>query len=170
MNRLEALLLANNRICRISRDLGKYLPKLDTLILTNNKLTKFKDLKPLAFCEGLTHVVLTGNGVCRLEDYRLFVIHRLPNLNMLDFQKVKKQEREAAKAKYGELVLEEEEDVNVEMGGMEIEGKAAEAEATGPTPEERAAIMEKIKNASSLSEIEALEKQLKAPTLTRMED
>jgi U2 small nuclear ribonucleoprotein A' len=170
MNRLEALLLANNRICRISRDVGKYLPKLDTLVLTNNKLNQFKDLKPLKFCVGLTHVVLLGNGVCKLDDYRLFVIHRLPNLKMLDFQKVKQQEREAAKAKFGDLALEEEEELNVEMGGVEIESEEVETAVTGPTPEERAEIMDKIKNATSLSEIEQLEKQLKAPTLKRMED
>lgn len=82
LNNLEGLLLTNNRICRIAKSLGKYLTKLDTLILANNKLTNLKDLKPLSDLPHLTHVSLEGNPVTKLPDYRLFVIHRLPNLKV----------------------------------------------------------------------------------------
>jgi len=161
---------ANNRICRITSGLGKYLPKMSTIILTNNKLTKFKDLKPLSDMGTITHLSLMGNPVAKLPDYRLFVIHRLPNLKMLDFQKVKLKEREEAKAKFGELQLEEEE--------AEVEDPAEEAQAKTFTPgegpglsaEERAALVLKIKAATTVQEIEQLEKQLKAPTSVHMED
>lgn len=169
LNRLEVLLLANNRICRVKRGLGKFIPKLHTLILTNNKLAKLKDVKPLSDLGSLTHVVLMGNPVAKLEDYRLFVVHRLPNLKMLDFQKVTLKERTAAAAKFGELQLEEEEEADAPM--EEKQNTFEPGESLGPTPEERAVIMEKIKNATSLAEIEQLEKQLKAPTTrVAMED
>jgi len=168
--RLECLLLANNRICRIAKGLGKCMGKLDTLVLTNNKLSKLKDLKNLSDLPTLTHVVLMGNAVAKLPGYRLFMIHRLPNLKMLDFQKVKQAEREAAKAKFGALVLEEEEEEGDAAMDEKEDNTFEPGEALGPTPEERAAIMEKIKSATSLAEVEALEKQLKAPTLRAMED
>lgn len=170
MLKIEALLLANNRICRVVQNLGKLLPKLETLVLTNNKLSKLKDLKSLSGIPTLTHVVLMGNPVAKLADYRLFCVHRMPLLKVLDFQKIKEAERQAAKAKFGELKLEEEEE-QPEDEVMEDKGNTFEpGEALGPTAEERAVIMEKIKNATSLAEIEQLEKQLQAPTSVRMED
>lgn len=169
--KLEALLFADNRICRIVRGLGKFLPKLETLIFTNNKLSKFKDLKPLSEFP-LTCLSLIGNPVTKLSDYRLFVIHRLPKLKVLDFQKVKKAEREAAKTKFGELRLDADEEEEVVEESSVLNNVADEGVGSGPTPAERAAIMEKIRTATSLSEIEQLEKQLKAPTLqtTQMEE
>lgn len=166
MTRLECLLLANNRICRIVRGLGKSLPSLNTIILTNNKLSKFKDLKPLSDIKTITHLSLMGNPVAKQADYRSFVIHRLPNLKMLDFQKVKQQEREKAKAKFGELTLDEEEEADEPM---EEKANTFTPEGPGLTAEERAAIMEKIKQATSLAEIEQLEKKLKAPTTVHMD-
>lgn len=164
LTRLEALLLADNRICRISRGLGKALPKLDTLILTNNKLSRFNDLKPLSDIPTLTHVCLLGNPVANTSDYRLFMIHRLPNLKVLDFSKIKQTERQAASAKFGELKLEEEEEEEEQVTESNT-NTFTPGEGLGLTSEERAAIMEKIAAATSLSEIEVLEKQLKAPTV-----
>lgn len=159
LTRLEVLLFANNRICRIVKGLGKYLSNLNTLILTNNKLSKFKDIKALSDIGTLTHVSMMGNQVTSLPDYRLFVIHRLPNLKVLDFQKVKQQEREAAKAKFGELRLDDEEEAE-EAEETTESNTFTPGEGQGLTAEERAAIMAKIEKATSLSEIEQLEKQL----------
>jgi len=166
--RLECLLLANNRICRIVKGLGKKLGVLNTIILTNNKLSTLKALKPLGDISTLTHLSLVGNPVTKLADYRLFLIHRLPNLKMLDFQKVKQAEKEEAKAKYGDLLLEEEEEADEPMEEQH-ENTFTPGEGAGLTAEERAAIMEKIKNATSLAEIESLEKQLKAPTTVHVD-
>lgn len=169
LTRLEGLLLSNNRICRIVGGLGKCLGQLTTLILTNNKLSTLKSLKPLSDLSTITHLCLLGNPVAKLEDYRLFVIHRLPNLKVFDFQKVKQKEREEAKAKFGELALEVEEAVDEQM-----EEKKANTFTPGEgvelSAEERTAILEKIKNAKTVTEIEQLEKQLKAPTAVHMED
>jgi U2 small nuclear ribonucleoprotein A' len=168
MLKLEALLFADNRICRIARGLGKFLPKLETIVFTNNKFARLNDLKPLSEFP-ITFLCLLGNPVAKLADYRLFVIHRLPKLKVLDYQKVKKRERAIAKAKFGDLNLagEEKEEEDTPMIGIEAAPAAGESLLT---PEERAAIMEKIRTATSLSEIEQLEKQLKAPTSVHVDD
>ena len=48
LKRLKQLLLHNNRVTRISEGLGKALPKLETLVLTNNALSTLTELEPLA--------------------------------------------------------------------------------------------------------------------------
>jgi len=173
MLKLEALLFTGNRISRIARGLGKLLPKLDTLVLTNNHFTRLDDLKPLSEFP-LTFVSLIGNPITKLANYRLFVIHRLPKLKVLDYQKVKLAERQKAEEKYGPLDLAEEEKEPVEESVSVVPVPMATESLL--TPEERAAIMEKIKTATSLAEIEHLEKKLKQPSApaprlaTRMED
>jgi len=172
MLKLEALLFADNRICRVARGLGKYLPKLEALVLTNNKFSKLTDLKPLSEFP-LVFLSLLGNPVAKLTDYRLFMIHRLPKLKVLDYQKVKKSERAAAKIKFGEVNLAEEKDEEADEAPMGRERVAVPVSGESSlTPEERAKIMEKIKTATSLAEIEQFEKQLKAPTAVHvgMED
>jgi len=168
MLKLEALMFADNRICRVARGLGKYLPKLEALVLTNNKFSKLTDLKPLSEFP-LVFLCLLGNPVAKLTDYRLFMIHRLPKLKVLDYQKVKKSERAAAKIKFGEVNLaeEKEEEVDEPLIGGEVVVPVREENSL--TPEERAKIMEKIKTATSLAEIEQFEKQLKAPTAVHVE-
>lgn len=169
MLKLEALLFADNRICRIARGLGKYLPKLESLVLTNNKFSKLTDLKPLSEFP-LTFLSLLGNPVAKLTDYRLFMIHRLPKLKVLDYQKVKKSEREAAKAKFGEVNLAEEKEEEPEDVPMGHEAAAPVAGERALTPEERARLLEKIKSATSLADVEQYDKQLKAPTAVHLEE
>jgi len=168
MLKLEALLFADNRICRVARGLGKFLPKLEAMVLTNNKFSKLADLKPLSEFP-LVFLSLVGNPVTKLTDYRLYVIQRLPKLRVLDYQKVKKTERAAAKVKFGELNLAEEKEEEVEEMPVGRQAVAPVVGESSLTPEERVAIMEKIKTATSLSEIEQLEKQLKAPTAVHVE-
>jgi len=171
MLKLEGLLFADNRICRVARGLGKYLPKLESLVLTNNKFSKLNDLRPLSEFP-LTFLCLLGNPVSKLPDYRLFVIYRLPLLKVLDFQKVKDSERKAAEAKFGKLNYadeKDEEEAPSEAGAPAAVAAAAATEGT-LTQEERAAIMEKIKTATSLAEVEQYEKQLKGPTQVHVED
>jgi U2 small nuclear ribonucleoprotein A' len=49
----------------------------------------------------LTRLSLVGNAVTRLPDYRLYVIALLPRLRVLDFNKVKAQERLDALKRFG---------------------------------------------------------------------
>lgn len=101
--RLRQLLLANNRIAKVAPGLGELLPGLHTLVLTNNRLAELRDLAPLAaFKKTLTLLSLRGNPCAARPGYRLYVISLLPALKVLDFTKVKAQEREAARKQFPE--------------------------------------------------------------------
>ena len=87
-----------NSICsRFGEHLEENLPKLDTLIMTNNNIQELADIETLSTAKTLTMLSLLHNPVVAKPNYRLFVIHRFPNLRVLDFKKVKDKEREAAK-------------------------------------------------------------------------
>ncbi|CAI7878501.1 unnamed protein product [Closterium sp. NIES-54] len=102
LRRLSTLLLCNNRITRISPQLGTQLPKLQTLVLANNRLTNLADLDPLAsLAHSLTSLSLLDNTVVKKPKYRLYAIHLLPKLRLLDFRKVKLKERQEAEATFG---------------------------------------------------------------------
>lgn len=96
MNRLQQLLLNNNRISKIDSGLSQYLPNLHTIILTNNALSELGDLEPLVELTSLTHLSLLDNPVTKKQHYRLYVIYKLKNLRVLDFNKVKLTERQEA--------------------------------------------------------------------------
>ena len=100
LKRLNQLLLNNNRITRISEGLGRALPKLESLILTNNLLATLTELEPLAGVPTLTALSLVDNPVTKVKDYRAFVIAMLPRLKVLDYKRVKLAEREAAEAAF----------------------------------------------------------------------
>lgn len=71
--------------------MGENLPNLDTLILTNNQLHNLADLDPLAQLPALQRLSLLDNPITKKQHYRLYVIHTLPNLRLLDFRKIKQK-------------------------------------------------------------------------------
>ena len=83
--RLETLLLANNKIQAIDSDFAEVCPKLDSIVLTNNRIGKFSEIDALGTCHTLTRLSLMGNLVCNLPNYRLYTIHAIPTLRVLDF-------------------------------------------------------------------------------------
>lgn len=84
--------MSNNRIQRIGPALNESLPQLEMLVLTNNNLTQLPDLDPLAALNGsLRNLSLLDNPVTKKPHYRLYVIHKLPRLRVLDFKKIKYQ-------------------------------------------------------------------------------
>jgi U2 small nuclear ribonucleoprotein A' len=180
MTRLTGILLSNNAVVRIAPGLGEFLPKLNTLMLTRNKISTLKDLLPLKDLPTITHLSLMHNPVAKTKNYRLYVIHKLPNLKALDFKKVKTKEREASYAKYGEPDWlekkgkkakkgeESKEDVSMEAEDEdEVADTTMAGEGQAITPAQREKIMEKIQNASSLEEIEKLEKMLKTGKISK---
>lgn len=82
---------------RISDGLGEVIPNLENLTLTNNHLQELGDLDPLAEFKKLTYLSLLSNPVANKQHYRSYVIHKVPSLRVLDFNKVKESERQAAK-------------------------------------------------------------------------
>ncbi|XP_033108611.1 U2 small nuclear ribonucleoprotein A'-like [Anneissia japonica] len=96
LKRLRHILLNNNRVCRIGENLEESLPRLETLILTNNNMQELGDLDTLVSVKTLTCLSLLRNPITSKRHYRLYVIHKLPQVKLLDFRKVKQKEREAA--------------------------------------------------------------------------
>jgi len=101
LQRLQTILLHNNHIGKIALGLSESLPKLDTLILTNNRLVNLSDLDPLSDLTTLKTLSLIDNVVTKKPYYRLYVIHKLPNLRLLDFKKIKEKERAESVKMFG---------------------------------------------------------------------
>jgi len=144
LKRLKTLLLSNNLIFRIGEDLKDSLPNLHTIMLANNSLLNIRDLKPFASLPSLRRLCLIDNNVTKQPNYRLHVIHMMPELMVLDFKRIKPHEREAAQKLFADG----------KMNGLE--------EEKGPTKEQVAAIKAAIQNAKTLEEVNKLEAQLKA--------
>ena len=67
------------------------LQALESLILTNNRVTALGDLLVLVSLSELRNLSLIGNPVSKHPKYRMFVINLLPTLAVLDFTKVKEK-------------------------------------------------------------------------------
>ena len=74
------------------------LPKLHTLIVTNNRLVNLAEIDPLASLPKLKFLSLLDNSITKKPHYRLYVIHKLPSLRVLDFIKVKSKVLSSASA------------------------------------------------------------------------
>ncbi|EAU93140.1 small nuclear ribonucleoprotein polypeptide A [Coprinopsis cinerea okayama7 len=98
LRRLRTLLLANNRIQTISPSIHLSVPNLTLLVLTNNNISELGDLEPLKELKHLTFLSLVGNPVQEKKYYREWLAYRIPSLRVLDFQKIRDKERNAAKS------------------------------------------------------------------------
>ena len=177
LTRLHTLLLNNNRIARLGKDLQQYLPMLGSLILTNNRLNNLADADPLVSFKHLRHLSLMGNPLTKQPNYRLYIVHKLPQLKVLDFRKVKPGERVKANELFGGGGAGAEGEEAAGAAGARSAkraktftpgtvGDGAEAmdaddddepKATGPTPQQLLALRAAIANAATLEEIARLE-------------
>ncbi|EYU21777.1 hypothetical protein ABFS82_09G080400 [Erythranthe guttata] len=173
MNRLGTLLLNNNRITRINPNLGEFLPKLHTLILTNNRLTNLVEIDPLASLPKLQFLSLLDNNITKKPNYRLYVIHKLKSLRVLDFRKIKQKERVEANNLFASKEAEEE--VKRESAKTFVPGEIPSTEdvaedeqpskPSAPTPQQILAIKAAIVNSQTLEEVARLEQALKSGQL-----
>lgn len=160
--RLKKLLLSNNRIQKLADNLNEQLPNLQWLILTNNNLEELGDLDCLANFTKLECLCLINNPVTTKQHYRLYVIHKLPKLRLLDFRKIKLKEREQAKELFkGKKGKQLEKEIG-------IKSKLTAKELSKPQPtkqltaQEIESIKQAISKASTLDEIERLNQILKS--------
>ena len=109
--RLKGVYLANNRIRKIDPDIVNNIMNLRSFLviflvflffhyeldfktfnqeinLANNEIKDFGDVTPLG-CSRSSVLVLTGNPIAA-QNYRLFVIHSIPSLRVMDHKRVKK--------------------------------------------------------------------------------
>ncbi len=100
LKKLKTLMLINNRISKIENDFAINCPFLTNLVLTNNKISDFKQIDNIASCKSLEKLYLVDNVVTKMKNYRLYVIYKIPTLRILDFQRVTKKEREEALQKF----------------------------------------------------------------------
>nr|XP_057945666.1 U2 small nuclear ribonucleoprotein A' [Doryrhamphus excisus] len=164
LKRLKTLLMNNNRICRIGENLEQCLPSLRELILTNNNIQELGDLEPLASVKTLTLLSLLRNPVTNKKHYRLYVINKIPQIRVLDFQKVKLKERQEAEKMFkGKRGAQLAKDIAKQTKTF-TPGMAAQLEMkrAGPSHADVEAIKNAIANASSLAEVERLKGMLQA--------
>ncbi|XP_071177138.1 centrosomal protein of 72 kDa-like [Mytilus edulis] len=94
-SRLKSLDLSRNTITCLKGI--EHLKLLEKLNLYYNSIESFEELKRLRFNTNLKELDLRLNPVTRTEaDYRLYLIHMLPNLQKLDDRGVRDRERQAA--------------------------------------------------------------------------
>lgn len=166
--RLGTLIINNNRITRINPNIGEFLPNLHTLVLTNNRFVNLAEIDPLASLLKLQFLSLLDNNITKKSNYRLYVIHKLKSLRVLDFKKVKSKERAEAESLFASKEVEEE--VKKESTKTFTPGEIANApevveelqtpKVVAPTPEQIIAIKAAIVNSQTLEEVARLEKAL----------
>jgi U2 small nuclear ribonucleoprotein A' len=169
LNRLGTLLVNNNRITRINPNIGDFLPKLHSLVLTNNRLVNLVEIDPLASFPKLQFLSLLDNNITKKPNYRLYVIHKLKALRVLDFKKVKSKERlEAAKlfaSKEVEEQAKKEPEKKLTPNVTEVSEEQQTPKVVAPTPEQIIAIKAAIVNSQTLEEVARLEKALNSGQL-----
>lgn len=93
LDRLAHLLLSNNLISRIDARLAWSLPRLTSLVLTNNQIASFAQLKGLGKFPMLQYLTLIGNPVAREKYYREWIVSRCKTVRVLDYRRVKDKVR-----------------------------------------------------------------------------
>ncbi|XP_048762502.2 centrosomal protein of 72 kDa-like isoform X1 [Ostrea edulis] len=94
-SRLKTLDLSRNSIASLQG--LEHLKLLEKLNLYYNNIETMEELKRLRFNANLKDLDLRLNPITRTEpDYRLYMIHMLPNLQKLDDRGVRDRERQAA--------------------------------------------------------------------------
>ncbi|XP_009287757.1 PREDICTED: U2 small nuclear ribonucleoprotein A', partial [Aptenodytes forsteri] len=164
LRRLKTLLMNNNRICRIGESLEQALPSLTELILTNNNIAELGELDPLSTIKSLTYLSILRNPVTNKKHYRLYVIHKVPQVRVLDFQKVKLKERQEAEKMFkGKRGAQLAKDIARRTKTFNPgAGLPTDKKKAGPSPGDVEAIKTAIANATTLAEVERLKGLLQA--------
>ncbi|RLV90285.1 U2 small nuclear ribonucleoprotein A' [Spathaspora sp. JA1] len=174
---LETLLLGNNNIAYIDENFPQdnYITSIS---LINNNIYKFQIEFSKKF-KRLENLILIGNPITELSNYRLFIVWLIPSLKVLDFKKVKPRERIEAIEKFGKIDSSSDEfNTNV----LTMLAKSSEKQATTNgvaagsnsavnktmntvvkklTEAERRELLHKLNSATSIHEIEEIESALK---------
>jgi U2 small nuclear ribonucleoprotein A' len=166
--KLKMLLLSNNRLARIAPGLGEHIPNIDTLILSNNKIESLSELDNLESFKKIKMLSLLGNPVTQKPNYRLYLIAKLPGLKVIDFRKVKPREKAEAREVFGVGKKGAQPKEKAESKVF-VPGQPTEAELQAEKAKHAEQIRAAIQNATTLEEVQALERSLqegKLPTST----
>jgi U2 small nuclear ribonucleoprotein A' len=172
MRRLTTLFLSNNYIFRIGT-IGGNLSSLSTLVLTNNRIASLTEIDNLASLTQLELLSLMDNPLTSHVHYRLYVIHKIPSLKCLDYQKVTREERDQSRQLFASqegvevLSAMEREKLNHqglpdEAGaGTETVAQNSTGAAGGFTERQREFIRSAIEAAQTKEEMDKIEHQLR---------
>lgn len=147
---------------RIAEKLEESLPQLETVVMTSNNMQELKELDPLKSVKTLRYLSLLRNPVTNKPHYRLYVINKLPQLRVLDFQRIKQREREAAKRMFSGKRGQEggskgKKAKTFVPGGPPAGTRPVPSTPLPPPTRDVAAIKAAIANARSLEEVQRLE-------------
>ncbi|EEY64197.1 U2 small nuclear ribonucleoprotein A', putative [Phytophthora infestans T30-4] len=104
LRRLRMLLLHNNQVSKIQENLAEAIPNMEFLMLTGNRIAQFSEVDRLTCFTKLDTLTLSGNPVTKRKYYREYVIYKLPQLHVLDFQRIRPRDREAANTFFNSAV------------------------------------------------------------------
>ncbi len=163
LRRLGTLFMANNKVRAIRPGLGRALPRLEVLVLSNNCLESLGELAALGELPQLRVLSLLGNPVARHASYRALVLFRCRALDTLDFARVTRKERYRSEQLFaGEVGAEL---LRKLEGAAVAEGAAAAAGGKRSRASEgeealKARIVRAIQQAKSLDEVAQLQRAL----------
>ncbi|KAK1947399.1 putative U2 small nuclear ribonucleoprotein A' [Phytophthora citrophthora] len=104
LRRLRMLLLHNNHVSKIQENLAEAIANIEFLMLTGNRIAQLSEIDNLVCFSKLDTLSLSGNPVTKRKYYREYVIYKLPQLHVLDFQRIRPRDREAANAFFNSVV------------------------------------------------------------------
>lgn len=180
MNRLNAIIMNNNSIVRISPSVGNNVTNLTSLILTNNRIGYLSELQHLSSMKNLQYLSLLDNAVIAKPNYQLYTIYILPSLKWLDFKKITMKERDESKAFFKSSAgksflqgIEQEAKIISETGAVmaNMNGNNGQASVVlNLTEQQKQLIKILIENATTRDQIDHIEKQLKVGNLSFLEE
>ncbi|KAL3674736.1 hypothetical protein V7S43_000668 [Phytophthora oleae] len=104
LRRLRMLLMHNNHVSKIQENLVEAVANIEFLMLTGNRIAQVSEIDNLACFSKLDTLSLSGNPVTKRKYYREYVIYKLPQLHVLDFQRIRPRDREAANVFFNSVV------------------------------------------------------------------
>ncbi|TPX46229.1 hypothetical protein SeMB42_g03779, partial [Synchytrium endobioticum] len=114
LTQLTDLTLYNNRITEL-KGLDA-LTQLNVLSVGNNAISGLDAIEYLRRFENLRVLNLAGNPLCKIQDYRPYILARLRNLRYLDYRLADEEQMTEARSKYMDniIAMEEEERIAAE--------------------------------------------------------
>lgn len=79
---------------------------ISSISLVNNNISSFFELAKLNRFHNLQVLLMSGNPICEEHHYRMFTVWVLPNLRILDGERVKQVERLEARELFGESLAQ----------------------------------------------------------------
>lgn len=170
---LRTIIINNNRIVRVGDNLAESCPNLSELVLINNNLSDYREIKKLSTLKALTHISLLKNPISKTPHYRKFLIHHNTKLRVIDFERVKQKERQEAAALFsgeaGEALLKSllkstrSDQKSIAGESASTNGTAAVQNAMNAhTAAQTKAIKDAIASAKTLDEVKKIERDLLA--------